>query len=59
MAVLGRDGPGDFVVMRAFTIASDRKRRCQPLDLLSALAEVDGAIGSILRCPDGSPTDVS
>ncbi len=50
-----RTEPGNLVVMRAFTIASDRGRRCQPVDLLSALAEVDGAIGSILRSADGSP----
>ena len=55
MAVLEREGPGDAMVMRAFTIASDRKRRCQPVDLLAALAEIEGAIGSVLRCADGSP----
>lgn len=50
-----RENPGRMVVLRAFTIATDRGRGCRPVDLLAALAEVDGPMGSVLRASDGSP----
>ena len=40
---------------RAFTIAGDQGQGCRPIDLLAALAEVDGPIGELLRSPDGRP----
>lgn len=50
-----RDDPGDAVVHRALTIANDQGRTCRPIDLLAALAEVNGPIGEVLRAPDGGP----
>jgi hypothetical protein len=49
------DNPGDAVVHRAFTIASDQGRLRHPIHVLAALAEVDGPIGELLRAPDGGP----
>jgi hypothetical protein len=60
--MFGRDDPGDQVLMRALTVASDRGRRAEPVDLLSALAEVDGPLGAALApagggvlLPDAAP----
>jgi hypothetical protein len=50
-----RDDPGDAVVFRAFTIASDQGESCRPIDLLAALAELDGPIGELLRAPNSGP----
>ena len=49
------DDRGDRVVERALTIASERGRVCRPIDVLAALAEVDGPIGATLREADGGP----
>jgi len=43
------------VVRRAFTIASDRGEACVPVDVLAALAEVEGPIGEALKGADGGP----
>ena len=49
------DDPGSAVVSRALTVASDRGRGCRPVDLLAALAELEGPIGAVLRAADGGP----
>jgi Clp amino terminal domain, pathogenicity island component len=54
-AMFPRDDPGDAVVLRALTIARDQGQRCRPVDLLAALAEVDGPIAESLRAPGGRP----
>jgi hypothetical protein len=47
-SMFSRDDPGDAVVLRAFTIASDQGQGCGPIDLLAALAEVEGPVTA--RC---------
>ena len=44
-----RDGPGQRVVRRALSIASESNERCQPVHLLAALAEVQGPLATILK----------
>lgn len=41
--------------MRAFSIATGRGRSCRPIDLLAALAEVEGPIGAGLKASGGGP----
>lgn len=44
-----RDGPGQLVVRRALSIASESNERCQPVHLLAALEEVQGPLANLLR----------
>ena len=44
-----RDAPGQVVVRRALSIASESKERCQPVHLLAALEEVQGPLARTLR----------
>jgi hypothetical protein len=43
------DGPGQRVVRRAFSIASESGERCRPVHLLAALEEVQGPLSSVLK----------